>query len=151
MIRYTNEIVLNQIDQVRERVQWELEHEKETDAYPRSSTTPLKGGLEHETSASAPFKGLLIPSGEKGSAAETATSAPFKGLLIPSGEKGSAAETRPPVFDHPLERVTDTITLFTHGRLEPGKGIDMIVRVFERLQGMKNEGMNNAQEKSING
>lgn len=28
----------------------------------------------------------------------------------------------------------DTLTLFTHGRLEAGKGIDMIVRVFQRLR-----------------
>lgn len=29
---------------------------------------------------------------------------------------------------------TDSLTLFTHGRLEPGKGIDMIIRVWERLK-----------------
>ncbi len=28
----------------------------------------------------------------------------------------------------------DPLTLFTHGRLEPGKGIDMIIRVWERLK-----------------
>jgi hypothetical protein len=35
-----------------------------------------------------------------------------------------------------MRRGTDTITLFTHGRLEPGKGIDMVVRVFHALQDM---------------
>jgi len=29
---------------------------------------------------------------------------------------------------------SDDITLFTHGRLEAGKGLDMILRVYERLQ-----------------
>lgn len=28
----------------------------------------------------------------------------------------------------------DTITLFTHGRLEAGKGLDMIVRIFQRIK-----------------
>lgn len=36
----------------------------------------------------------------------------------------------------------DTVTLFTHGRLEPGKGLDALVRVWKRLQkdasGIKN-------------
>ena len=34
------------------------------------------------------------------------------------------------------EKEDALITLFTHGRLEPGKGLDMLVRVFEQ---MKNE------------
>lgn len=29
---------------------------------------------------------------------------------------------------------SEDITLFTHGRLEAGKGLDMILRVYERLQ-----------------
>ena len=28
----------------------------------------------------------------------------------------------------------DILTLFTHGRLEAGKGLDMIVRVYERIK-----------------
>ncbi len=28
----------------------------------------------------------------------------------------------------------DTLTLFTHGRLEAGKGLDMIIRVFQRIK-----------------
>lgn len=31
----------------------------------------------------------------------------------------------------------DKVTLFTHGRLEPGKGLDMLVRVFERMNNEK--------------
>ena len=48
--------------------------------YPRSSTTPLKGGLDLELQTSAPFKGLLIPSEEKGSASENELSPSFKGV-----------------------------------------------------------------------
>lgn len=28
----------------------------------------------------------------------------------------------------------DTLALFTHGRLEAGKGLDMIIRVFQRIK-----------------
>jgi len=30
--------------------------------------------------------------------------------------------------------INDQVTIFTHGRLESGKGLDMLVRVFERMQ-----------------
>lgn len=74
VIRYTNEIVLNQIDQVREKILWEMEQIQDP---------------KHQLDLSSPLKG-----------------APD----------------------------TDTVTLFTHGRLEEGKGLDMLTRVFDKIQ-----------------
>jgi hypothetical protein len=37
-------------------------------------------------------------------------------------------------YEAPNKGNSEGITLFTHGRLEAGKGLDMILRVYERLQ-----------------
>lgn len=33
------------------------------------------------------------------------------------------------------------VTLFTHGRLEPGKGLDTLIKAWKELKQMKNEGI----------
>ncbi len=106
VIRYTNEIVLNQIDQVREKVQWEMEKAPVPDTIPLSSTkisSPLKGAL---AAGSIP---VPLSRGEE----------------IQHEQGGMQSENTPvlPMVGHPLERGTgsssaDTVTLFTHGRLE---------------------------------
>jgi very-short-patch-repair endonuclease len=93
VIRYNNEIVLNQIDQVREKI----EHEMEVREYPRSTTTPLKGG--QGTGA------IPVP--------------------LSRGDK---------VHDWHGGMQQDAVTLFTHGRLEAGKGLDTLVNIFNKLR-----------------
>jgi glycosyltransferase involved in cell wall biosynthesis len=39
-----------------------------------------------------------------------------------------------PSFRHSVIPSLDTVTLFTHGRLEAGKGLDIILRVYERIK-----------------
>jgi len=98
VMRYTNELVLNQINQVREKILWEMEHEP----------VPLSRGkeIQHEKGGMQPDT-IPLPS--------TKISSPLKGAL------GTGSSD------------TDTVTLFTHGRLEVGKGLDVLVKTFHAM------------------
>jgi len=49
-----------------------------------------------------------------------------------SGSDNSKLETQNSKPRHP-------VTLFTHGRLEPGKGVDTLVKVWKELKQVKND------------
>lgn len=131
------------------------------DTIPLSSTkisSPLKGALAADSipvplSRGCPtigrtgvFPGCIPPLSfslssplERGTGAVTvsvsASSAPFKGLLTSVERWGMVKGTG--------SSNTDTVTLFTHGRLEAGKGIDVLVKTFQRMNNEEMKKMKN--------
>ncbi len=161
VIRYTNEIVLNQIDQVREKILWEME-KAPVPLLRGGVANPLRvtevevqvegeeiqdenGGMQPDT---IPLPSTKISSPLKG-APDTVPVPLSRGKEIQHEQGGMQPENTPvlPMFGHPLERGTgsssaDTVTLFTHGRLEAGKGLDMLTRVFDKIQSTEYKGQN---------
>ncbi len=135
VIRYTNEIVLNQIDQVREKILWEME---------KAPVPLLRGGVANPlrvTEVEVQVEGEEIQDENGGMQPDTI---PLPSTKISSPLKGALAADAIPV---PLSRGEEVqneqggmvrgtahITLFTHGRLEAGKGLDMLTRVFDKIQ-----------------
>lgn len=118
VIRYTNEIVLNQIDQVREKILWEME-KAPVPLLRGEKSENEQGGMQPDT---IPLPSTKISSPLKGALAADAIPVPLSRGEEVQNEQGG------------MVRGTAHITLFTHGRLEAGKGLDMLTRVFDKIQ-----------------
>lgn len=85
-----------------------------------------QGGMQPGNTPVLPMVGHPL---ERGTGIESAASAPFKGLLTSVERWG-------------MVKGTGSVTLFTHGRLEAGKGIDVLVKTFQKIQSTEYKGQN---------